>query len=388
MNGVGLKYLVFLLIILSLGSAQEITIWTSFDGLEQNWLEDQSRIYSELFAKEVKIVQLKTGEINQRLLLSLRDTSIELPDLIVGIAHNQIPRLSQEGLLANLQKYSTADYLSDLSANARKSFTENEQLLGFPLFLQGPALIRNKKLAPEEPKTFDNLLEAAEALQSDEIKGFQFDIANLYFAYPFLSAYGGRLFKNGELSILDDDFKKGVEFLRDLRYKYHLFDSSPGYKELFRDFYFGKLAFIYDGPWAIPEYQKQIDLGVSPLPTRSGLELNGLASAYGVVLLKKDEDDLNSVNLAKWLIRPEAQLALAESAFKVPASLTAIKALHNEVLIGFARALTNAELIPTERQMGDVWGPLSDALFKILVSPDSNISGILEQAVQDIKMRQ
>jgi len=385
------KYLIIFLIVIGFAFAQEqeIEIWTAFSGLELTWLESQTNTFTNLFSVSVDIKQLKIGEINQRLLLSFRDDSIELPDLIVGLAHNQIPKLSKNKTLANLQKYSTEDYLADLSKNARLAFSENGQLLGFPLFLEGPALIVNKDLLTKIPESFEDLLASAKKLSSEDVKGFEFDATNLYFAYPFLASHGGKLFNQGELSIETESFKKGVEFLRDLRFKYHLFEQSPSYQELTKDFYFGKLAFVYDGPWAIKEYQKQIDLQVIPIPpTQAGLELNSLASAYGIVLLKKSEDDLNAVNLAKWLSRPEAQVELAESAFKIPSSIKAIKQLDNDVLAGFARALTNAQLIPANPQMGNTWGPLSNALFKILVAENSNIDGILKQAVQDIKNRQ
>ena len=384
-----MKYLITIIIFISFGFAQEVKIWTSFNGLEQNWLESQANTFANLFSVSVEIEQLKVGEINQKLLLSLRDKSVELPDLIVGLAHNQVPKLSKENLLANLQKYSTADYVADLSKNARLAFSENGQLLGFPLFLEGPALVINKDLVAEIPESFEDLLAAVNKLNSENIKGFQFDAANLYFAYPFLASHGGKLFEQGELSIESDSFIKGVEFLRDLRFKYHLFEQIPGYQELNKSFYFGKLAFVYDGPWAISEYQKQINLQVIPLPaTQDGLELKSLASAYGIVLLKKSEDNLNAVNLAKWLSRPEAQVELAESAFKVPSSLKAGQEMNNDVLVGFARALANAELIPSNPQMGNTWGPLSNALYKILIAENSNIEGILKQAVQDIKNRQ
>jgi len=381
-----LKRILFLSVFLSFTFAQEISIWTSFTGLELDWLNSQTKLYSDLFKVTVDIENYNIGEINQKMLLSKKDDAIELADIVVGLKHSEIPKLSQEDLLANMQVFTTEDYLADLSKNARSAFSIGQKLVGFPLYLEGPALIINKDLL-EPPKSFEDIVSISKDLENKGLIGFRFDISNLYFAYPFLSSYGGKLFKNNELSILDQDFIKGAEFLRDLKFKYHLFESTSDYQESVENFYYGKQAMVYDGPWAIKTYQKaKLNLAVMPLPkTQAGLELNGLSSAYGLVITKSAEANIEAINLAKWLSRPEAQIALSKLADKIPASLKAVDKLDDELIIGFARALTKADIIPTAEKMPDSWGPVSDALFKILVDKNSNIKGIFKQAVQDIK---
>ncbi len=381
-----LKRIFILSLFFSMAFAQEISIWTSFDGLELDWLKSQTKLYSDLFKVEVEIENFSIGEINQKMLLSKKDDDIELADIIVGLSQREIPKLNEEDLLANMQAFTTQEYLDDLSKNAREAFSIDDKLFGFPLYLEGPALIINTDLVEISPKSFEDIVKISKDLEQKEIIAFRFDISNLYFAYPFLTAYGGKLFTNDELSIETKNFIKGAEFLRDLKFKYKLFSSTSDYQEALENFYYSKQAMVYDGPWALKTYQQaKLNMKVIPLPaTKAGLELNGLSSAYGLVLTKSAEADINSINLAKWLSRTEAQVALSNMTDKVPSSLKAIDNLDNELIIGFARALSKADIIPTDAKMDSSWGPISDALFKILVDKNSNIKGILKQAVQDI----
>ncbi|HHO56579.1 MAG TPA: extracellular solute-binding protein, partial [Trueperaceae bacterium] len=141
-----MKRIFILSLFFSMAFAQEISIWTSFDGLELDWLKSQTKLYSDLFKVEVEIENFSIGEINQKMLLSKKDDDIELADIIVGLSQREIPKLNEEDLLANMQAFTTQEYLDDLSKNAREAFSIDDKLFGFPLYLEGPALIINTDL--------------------------------------------------------------------------------------------------------------------------------------------------------------------------------------------------------------------------------------------------
>ncbi len=380
-----MRQILILTIFFGFAIAQEISIWTSFTGLELDWLNSQSQLYSELFKQEVKISNYNIGEIKQKMILSKTDSSILLADLIVGLSSDQVPVLSKENLLTDIHAFTTQDYLNDLYKNARESFTFDKKLFGFPLYLEGPALIINRDLLSKTPISFEDII-ALNKQSESEATAFRFDISNLYFAYPFLTSYGAKLFVDGEINIEDANFIKGAEFLRDLKFKYGLFEHTSYYKEVVEDFYYSKQMMIYDGPWSLKTYaQANLNLIVMPLPaTETGLELNGLTNVYGLMLTNKTEANINAINLAKWLSRPEAQLALSEATDKIPSSKEATNNLDNELIIGFARALARADVIPNDSKMANSWGPITNAMFTIFVSVYSNLSGIFKQAAQDI----
>lgn len=389
-----MRALTVLIIFFSFAFAQEITIWTTFTGADLDWLNNQSQLYSELFKQKVKITSLSIGEINQKMFLSKTDSNIKIADLLVGLSHEQVPYLHQEGLLADMQPFTTQEYLDDLYKNAREAFSIDSQLVGFPLYVEGPALIINRDLVAKTPESFEELVRIAKDFEAsneteEELIGFRFDVSNLYFAYPFLTSHGAKLFADGKINIENADFIKGAKFLRDLKFKYQLFEHTSGYKENVENFYFSRQAMIYDGPWSLKTYaQANLNLTIAPLPTtESGLELPSFAKVYGLVLTK-NKVNIDTINLAKWLSRFEAQLDLSKMTDKIPSSNKATENLDNELIIGFARALAHADLIPSDDKMPRSWGPISKALFKILVANNSNIKGIFKQAAYDINQTQ
>lgn len=109
---------------------------------------------------------------------------------------------------------------------------------------------------------------------------------------------------------------------------------------------------------------------------------------HGLLLNPFSPNRTDAANLGKWLTRPEAQVAMARRAGRIPASIGALAQVESERLIaGFGLALLDSVPMPSIPQMSSVWGAMGDALWDILESPDSDVEETLRRAADDIRRR-
>src|SRR3954452_16658015 len=85
------------------------------------------------------------------------------PDVVVG-AHDWIGNLVQNGAIDPVQL--AAEQKSGFNETAIKAVTFNGQLYGVPYATENIALIRNTELAPEAPKTIEDLVASGKKLKA------------------------------------------------------------------------------------------------------------------------------------------------------------------------------------------------------------------------------
>lgn len=380
----------------SVAFGQGITVWTTFAEQSLEWLQAETASFSAAFGVDVDVVRLDLGELRQQVLLSAPQG--QAGDLFVGVPHDQIGELAVGGVLADMTTYATSNYLADLSEQARLAYTFGGKLFGLPMFVEGPALIVNTDLVPELPATYEEMLARAQELTSEEedTYGFLFDISNFYFAYAWLHTPGGYVFgrdANGNLDpndvgLANEGAIQGAQNLRDLRHDLGLIPAGVDANVPNGLFLDGALGFIYNGPWAIPEYvDAGVPVTVMPIPPLAdGTPWSGFMGVQGVLLNQFSANRVDAANLAKWLVRPDAQVSLAELSGRIPASSAALERVSDDpVIAGFGQALLDSEPMPNIPEMGGVWQPMANALSVIIESDTVDIPATLEQAVREIK---
>lgn len=374
-------------------SAQGLTIWTTFADQTLDWLQAETATFSAAFGVPVDLVRLDLSELRQQVLLSAPQG--QAGDLFVGIPHDQIGEMAVGGVLADLSAYATASYLSDLSDQARLAYTFSGKLFGLPMFVEGPALISNIDLVPELPADYDAFISKAQDLMTDDTSGFMYDFGNFYFSYAWLHTYGGYVFGRDaagslnpqEVGLANEGALAGARALQDLRFKYGLIPAGADYDVANGLFIDGALGFIYTGPWAVPEYNAAgVPIRISPIPPLAdGTPWSGFMGVQGVLLNEFSSNKVNAANLAKWLVRPDAQLSLARLSGRIPASASAVAQVSDDpVIAGFGQALLAAEPMPNIPEMGSVWQPMANALAVLGENPDADVSTLFQQAVDEI----
>lgn len=376
--------------------AQSLTVWTHFQDESLAWLEGEIAGFQAAFGTEVELVYVPVNEMVQNLLLNAPEG--QGPDLVATIPHDQLGQLAEGGVLAGVEQFATPEYLQDLTEQSRLAFTLNSQLYGLPMYVDGPALIVNRGLVPEGPDTLEEMIQKAQELTTDDTYGFLQvqDGDTFYHNYAWTHGLGGYVFGRdaegnldpSDIGLANEGAVRAAELVRSLRYDYDLIPPGVSYDVMHGQFLEGAAAMVVNGPWAIPDYVAAgIDVDVMPIPpSEDGTEYAGFIGVQGVVLNEFSDNKLEAANLAKWLIRADAQVGLAEAGGRIPASQSAAEQVSDDpVIAGFAEALANGQPMPNIPEMGAVWTPMQTAFALILESPDSDIPTILENAVSEIR---
>lgn len=375
-------------------SAQGLTIWTTFREQTLEWLQNEAASFTAAFGVPTNVVRFDIGELRQQALLAAPEG--QAGDLFVGIPHDQIADLAYGGVVADMSQFATPAYLADLGEQARLAYTIQGRLVGLPMFVGGPALIVNNDLVPYIPDTYEEFLELAQDLTTDDTFGFLFDAANFYFAYGWINTFGGYVFgQDATGSLVPDDVGldsegaiRGAQEIKDLQFEYGLIPAGTNYDVANGLFIDGALAMIYTGPWEISNYVAAgLDVSVHPMPPLAdGTPWSGFMGVDGVLVNAFSPNRADAANFAKWITRRDAQVSMAELSGRIPASISALELVRDDPFISaFGTALLDSEPMPNIPQMTNVWGPGQSALTVILESADSDVEAAMSRAAAEIR---
>ena len=372
---------------------QALQVWTTYEGPSLAWLRDEAAAFTAGFGVDVEVTQIALGDLEAAIFRGAPRG--EAADVFHGVAHDWIDNLATAGALADMSGYATTAYLADLADQTRRAFSSGGRLYGLPTHVEGPALFLNTDLVPMPPSTYEDMIAMAHELTNADTFGFLLDATNLYYAYVFIRSFGGAVFGRdddgnlvpSDVQLANEGAVRGLEALRDLRHRDGLLPADLDYGLANQLFLGGRLGMWYAGSWEIANYVNAgLSFVVMPIPPmEDGTEFRGFMGAYGVAVNEFGTNKVNAANFAKWITRSDAQVSLARSTLRVPASQAALGMMAEDPIIaGFGRALQDAEPLPDVSRMGQVWGPTSIALSTILEDPDADVAATLETAVSRI----
>lgn len=372
------------------GAHSDVLVWTTYGGESLDWLAVELEAFARASSLSIEIEQFTLGELRRQVVLA--EDGGRVADVLVGVPHDDIEELVEADLLLDAASYATNDYLMDLPESASGAFNRDGQLLGLPLTLDGPALIVNADLVAELPRTYADFIASAQALDRGATEGFTFDFGNFYFAYAWFRGHGADLFQGDppEPAINSDAAVRAATELQRLRFDLELIEQGTDYGRAHELFASGRLAYTFNGPWAVTRYfESGIPITIMPVPpVEAGTPFSGFMTVYGVLITAGTDSRTDAANVAKWLVRSEAQLRLANQAGRIPSSIRAVAALENDpILYGFGRALRHAEATPTHGSMADLWQPLGRFLQQLDAGPltPGQIGELLDQVVLEVQ---
>ena len=165
-----------------LGSAVaqgRLTVWTHYGGPELAWLKQTAANFARSSGTQVDVVEVPFGDIQNKFILGAPQG--QAADLVVSIPHDWVGAMAAAGVLEPMGKYATSSYIQSLSEVAVEALTFRNQLFALPMFAESVALIYNKKLVKEAPKTWDEFLKIAQENTKGNSYGFLYDLGNAYF---------------------------------------------------------------------------------------------------------------------------------------------------------------------------------------------------------------
>jgi arabinogalactan oligomer/maltooligosaccharide transport system substrate-binding protein len=325
------------------------------------------------------------------------------PDVVVG-AHDWIGNLVQNGAIDPVQL--SADQKGAFNPTAVKAVTFNGQVYGVPYAMENLALIRNTDLAPEAPKTIEDLVTAGKKLQAEkktsEVMCLQVgQNGDAYHIYPLYTSAGGYLF--GTTSSGDYDPKDlGVakpEAAAAFKKIAALGEKGAGALkrsitgENFSATFTGKkCAYLVSGPWAIADIKKAgIKYDISPVPGFAGgkeaAPFVGVQAFY--VAAKGKNKALAQEFVANYTTKPDLAVALYQAEPRPPALTAALDQVKGSDpdLAKFQEAGKNGQVLPAIPAMNAIWDPFGKAEAAIVggADPASTVAAAAKTIQAQIK---
>ncbi|MGX4656708.1 sugar ABC transporter substrate-binding protein [Micromonospora sp. SCSIO 07396] len=308
------------------------------------------------------------------------------PDVVVG-AHDWIGNLVQNGAIDPVQL--AAEQKSGFNETAIKAVTFNGQLYGVPYATENIALIRNTALAPEAPKTIEDLVATGKKLKADkkasEILCLQSgQNGDAYHIYPLYTSAGGYLFgtaANGDYDPKDLGVGK-PESIAAFQKIAKLGEKGDGAlkrsitgENSIATFTGKKCAFLVSGPWAIADAKKAgISYDISPVPGFAGGKqaqpFVGVQAFY--VAAKGKNKALAQEFVTNYVTTPELAVALYQAEPRPPALTAAFDQVKgtDPDLAKFSEAGKGGQVLPAIPAMAAIWDPFGKAEAAVIGGAD------------------
>ncbi|KAB1901023.1 maltose ABC transporter substrate-binding protein [Micromonospora tulbaghiae] len=308
------------------------------------------------------------------------------PDVVVG-AHDWIGNLVQNGAIDPVQL--PAEQKAGFNETAIKAVTFNGQVYGVPYATENVALIRNTELAPEAPKTIEDLVATGKKLKAEkkasEILCLQSgQNGDAYHIYPLYTSGGGYLFgtaANGDYDPKDLGVGK-PESIAAFQKIAKLGEKGEGAlkrsitgENSIATFTGKKCAFLVSGPWAVADAKKaNIAYDISPVPGFAGGKeaqpFVGVQAFY--VAAKGKNKALAQEFVTNYVTKPELAVALYKAEPRPPALTAAFDQVKGEDadLAKFSEAGKNGQVLPAIPAMAAIWDPFGKAEAAIIGGAD------------------
>lgn len=361
-------------------TAQSLVVWSH---LQQNEVEELDKVAQEWAAKTGNKVKVVRDESDFQSFLQAANSSSG-PDIMYGIAHDNLGTFHKAGLLAKVPEGSInkEDYID----TAVKGCTYSDGMFAVPITIETYGLFYNKDKVETVPKTQDELISMGQKV------GFNYDINNFYYTYAFIAGKGGYVFKEDSNGALDpndiglgnEGAVEGYTLIQDMVQKYKLMPQDLNGDKAKGAFQAGNVGLYIGGPWDIQSFKDaNLNFGVAPLPDMPSF----VGVQAGFVSSNSKHQEL-AWDLMKYLQENNDEVLKVGS--RIPALKSTLEKdeyKNNEIVQAFVEQVKNGTPMPNIPEMSTVWGPGENNITLLIQgkqTPQDCAKNIVEQIKQGI----
>lgn len=339
-----------------------LVVWTAYEG-------DELKALQELCSQAsppAEVLAVPFAGLKNKVLVAA--PAGQGPDVVVG-PQDWLGVFSAAGLLEPMPPELADELKQQVSPVALDGVTYNGKVYAYPLLLEGLALLRNTKLAPRSPKTVDELRDYAVEIEKEgKVHGFSYDLRELYFSWPFFSAFGATVFKPGGLEpgMTGPEGVAATEYLKSLRdTKLIQLGTTNDFAKT--DFLDGKLAMTLNGPWFLGDLRKRgVPYAIEPVPPATH-PARSFIGVSGLMLNSDSMHQKDAIALIRFLGSEAAETRLALSSGRVPARKDAQADAARDPVKGpdiqaFTRVVNAGVAMPNHPAANAVWDPMKQSL--------------------------
>jgi arabinogalactan oligomer/maltooligosaccharide transport system substrate-binding protein len=326
------------------------------------------------------------------------------PDVVMG-AHDWIGNLVQNGAIDPVQMSDETQSLFEPLAIKAVTFTG--QTYGIPFTMNNIVLFRNTDLAPEAPKTIEDMVAKGKELKAagkvSEIVAYPIGpTGDPYHINPLYTSGGGYMFGTQpdgdfnpqDLGVAKPEAAEAYKKIAALGEKGEgVLKRSITTDNILSLFTGKKTAFMVSGPWQFADLKKSgLKYDVSPVPGFAGGKAASpfvtVDAAY--VASKGKHKALAQEFVTNYWSTPEVALALFQATPNVPALKSALQKIRSTdpLVAKVADAgRQSGQIMPSIPAMAAVWDPLGKAEAAIVggADPTSTVAAAAKTIRAQIK---
>ncbi len=293
----------------------------------------------------------------------------EGPDVFLG-AHDWVGELAANGVVAPMDLGAIASDIFDVGVTA---FSYGGNVYGFPYATEAIAMYYNADLVDSVPTTWEELKTTCDSAGVELCVGAPGGGGggDAYHNHPFVASSGGYVFASeggfdaSDVGLDNAGAISAAEYLDGLVKNGTV--ASTDYGGSMSAFQEGRSVYWMTGPWARGD-ASAVNYGVGLIPEFSGYAATPFVGVRGAMISSfSDKQVLAQSFILDFFATVEVQQAMYESDPRLPAtkSLFAVVEAADPIAAVFAASAANGIPMPNIPEMGNVWGPMADALLVI-----------------------
>jgi arabinogalactan oligomer/maltooligosaccharide transport system substrate-binding protein len=365
-----------------LPTGQTLRVWTYMQ-TEAPTLKEYAQKWGEKTGNKVELIY-QTANMQQ---FAQAAHSASGPDVVYGIANDNVATFATANLVKEVPDGTiNPDDYTPASVSACKVDGKNYAI---PIAIESIALFYNTDKVQTVPATFEELVTTAK-----DQGGIMFDASNFYYAYGFVRAEGGYVFKNNndkydvtDIGLGNDGSKKAYSFLNDLVNKYHYMNADVTGDVARSNFQNGKIAYYISGPWDVGGLKSAgTHFKVAPLPTLAGSQIKTSVGTQVAFVSANTKNEELAWDLIKYM-GDESAVKLYEVGSRIPAKLSIQKSdeiQKDENTAAFIQQASYGEPMPTIPELSQVWTPAQNNI-RLIFSGKETVDKAAEAIVTQLK---
>jgi maltose-binding protein MalE len=365
----------------------QVSLWHSLEEREMASLSTVIATFQEIHPDiEFDILYVPSYDIFNKFETSARNGGG--PCILLG-PNDWGPPLFDSNLIRDVTEFTNEEFLSNINPIALGSVQYSKAIIGLPLNTTGVVLFRNKRIVPDAPTTFDELVTIAQESTSGDEVGAYLDYG-LFFSGGHLNGVGGQLMDaDGNPTFNDEKGIEWIELIQRFEEAGPIENNNDSDINLFVE---DKVGLILAGLWNAANLSEAIgveNLAIDPWP----VPLSGYVQTENLYLnSNSSNNELRSCwAFMEFLLSVEAQEIFADSSMagSIP-SITQVN-LSDPFQMQVVEVFKGGTTFPILPEMSVYWEPLNSALFSVMeqgIEPADALQNAFDIIIAELESNQ
>ncbi|MEZ9833449.1 maltose/maltodextrin ABC transporter substrate-binding protein MalE [Vibrio breoganii] len=313
------------------------------------------------------------------------------PDIIFW-AHDRFGGYAEAGLLAEIKP--SKEVKEGIVDFAWDAVNFEGKTIGYPVAIEALALIYNKDLVPNPPKTWEEIAALDAELAKDGKKAIMWNLKEPYFTWPLMAANGGYAFKHTDagydvkdVGIDKQGVKDAMNFIKSL-VDTKVISADMDYSIADSSFAKGEVALTINGPWSWGGYDNKVNYGVTTIPTFEGQASSPFVGVLTAGISSASPNkDLAVEFLENYLLTNDGLRQVNDDK---PLGAVALKSFQKELesdprIAATMASAENGEIMPNIPQMNAYWGSTKNAIINVVDGRQTVDAALADAKAQMVK---